>query len=534
LQEFRPMRTSGVTLVVLGLLAALGRGDLPAPNRKPKFTLGKETTYVTGPLDKEGYIDYAAALNKRMSAGIKPDDNANVLLWKALGPHPDGAKVAPEYFKWLGIPAPPERGDYWISQERFAREHPKLVPSGGLDFYQGSLFRASQRPWTPKNHPGVAAWLKGNEKPLALAVEATRRPHYFNPLIPELSKNGSDGLVSARLPSVQGCRELAFALAARAMLHAGQGKPDDAWHDLLACHRLARLVAQGGTLIEGLVGVATDAVASRADLAFLAGSRLTAKQIRACLSDLEKLTRFPLVADKIDAGERFLMLDNMQQIGRQGAGFMKRMGGASGQSLGAPVPGMEAALKNLDWDPALRLANRWYDRLSAALRLKDRVTREKASSNLYKEVLALQDSIPKAVAVLHDPPAKDAAKAKGRAVGTILVSLLLPRWDKVQQAADRAEQTQANLRLAFALALYRAENGRYPAKLAALAPKYLAAVPSDLFSGKPLIYRPSEKGYLLYSVGPNGKDDGGQGYADDPPGDDLAVRMPLPGEPRRK
>jgi hypothetical protein len=56
----------------------------------------------------------------------------------------------------------------------------------------------------------------------------------------------------------------------------------------------------------------------------------------------------------------------------------------------------------------------------------------------------------------------------------------------------------------------------------------LAAVPNDLFSGKPLVYRPAEKGYLLYSVGLNGKDEGGRSYGDDPPGDDLSVRMPLP------
>jgi hypothetical protein len=31
----------------------------------------------------------------------------------------------------------------------------------------------------------------------------------------------------------------------------------------------------------------------------------------------------------------------------------------------------------------------------------------------------------------------------------------------------------------------------------------------------------------LYSVGLNGKDDGGRSYGHDPPGDDLAVRMPL-------
>ena len=36
------------------------------------------------------------------------------------------------------------------------------------------------------------------------------------------------------------------------------------------------------------------------------------------------------------------------------------------------------------------------------------------------------------------------------------------------------------------------------------------------------------EGYFFYSVGPNGKDDGGQWYNDDPPGDDIRVKMPLP------
>ena len=43
-----------------------------------------------------------------------------------------------------------------------------------------------------------------------------------------------------------------------------------------------------------------------------------------------------------------------------------------------------------------------------------------------------------------------------------------------------------------------------------------------------MIYRPTDTGYLLYSVGINGKDDDGRGHLDDPVGDDLVVRMPLP------
>jgi hypothetical protein len=35
-------------------------------------------------------------------------------------------------------------------------------------------------------------------------------------------------------------------------------------------------------------------------------------------------------------------------------------------------------------------------------------------------------------------------------------------------------------------------------------------MPIDPFSGRPLIYRPDGEGYQLYSIGPDGKDDGGQ------------------------
>ncbi len=57
----------------------------------------------------------------------------------------------------------------------------------------------------------------------------------------------------------------------------------------------------------------------------------------------------------------------------------------------------------------------------------------------------------------------------------------------------RTVQNDHNLRIAFALKAYHKDNGRYPAKLTDLAPKYIASVPDDLFSGKPLIYKPAEK-----------------------------------------
>ncbi|HOF90155.1 MAG TPA: hypothetical protein PLZ36_18925, partial [Armatimonadota bacterium] len=70
---------------------------------------------------------------------------------------------------------------------------------------------------------------------------------------------------------------------------------------------------------------------------------------------------------------------------------------------------------------------------------------------------------------------------------------------------------QANLLLvALALRAYRVEHRRYPASLSHLVPDYLSAVPQDAFAKSgPLQYTLTKTGYLLYSVGPDGTDDGG-------------------------
>lgn len=52
------------------------------------------------------------------------------------------------------------------------------------------------------------------------------------------------------------------------------------------------------------------------------------------------------------------------------------------------------------------------------------------------------------------------------------------------------------------------EHGRSPKTLAELVPRYLPSIPLDP-SGQPLVYRQRSDGYILYSVGANGVDDGG-------------------------
>ena len=159
--------------------------------------------------------------------------------------------------------------------------------------------------------------------------------------------------------------------------------------------------------------------------------------------------------------------------------------------------------------------------------MQDRAQRELQLDKFEQDFRALAEKTKDPMARAKVAASNNPAKSAGEAIGNILITHMLPAARKIQNVADRAEQDQRNLHLAFALAAYRIDNGRYPPKLDLLAPKYVAAVPADLFSGKALIYHPSNGGYLLYSVGPNGKDDGGRWYDDDPPGDDPRIRMPL-------
>jgi hypothetical protein len=86
----------------------------------------------------------------------------------------------------------------------------------------------------------------------------------------------------------------------------------------------------------------------------------------------------------------------------------------------------------------------------------------------------------------------------------------------LQQTPLRFYEAQAQnglLAVALALRAYSQEKGDYPPTLQELVDKgYLRSVPNDPFiAGKPLSYqRLSEKQYLLYSVGPDGKDDSGK------------------------
>jgi hypothetical protein len=71
-----------------------------------------------------------------------------------------------------------------------------------------------------------------------------------------------------------------------------------------------------------------------------------------------------------------------------------------------------------------------------------------------------------------------------------------------QESADLA-------RVAIALERYRLAQGKFPESLDALAPQFAGKIPNDITTGQPLKYHRSDSAFVLYSIGWNEKDDGG-------------------------
>ena|ERR1017187_7880894 len=99
----------------------------------------------------------------------------------------------------------------------------------------------------------------------------------------------------------------------------------------------------------------------------------------------------------------------------------------------------------------------------------------------------------------------------------------------LSDSAKTEARLQAHLRavsVALSVERYRVTKNVLPDSLGDLVPEFLTAVPIDPFDGQPLRYKKLAKGYVVYSVGEDGKDDGGaepkHGYV---PGTDITFTV---------
>jgi hypothetical protein len=492
-----------------------------------RVTISKETTFITEPLRDDGYPDYVRYLNEQVSQGVTPQNNAAVPLWQAMGPGDVDVEHREEFFKALGIEPLPESGPYFVTWESFYEQLPraKRRPPANADIDPTDEIwerheRAQEEPWTSRDDPELAAWLKANEKPLHLIVEASQRAKYYNPSI----EDGEPPVIFALLPHISSARLAATALSARAMLRLGEGHADQAWDDIMTIYRIARHVGSAPTLVEGLVSFAVEGIAGRAAVRVVQLGKFKSDDLAQIRQDLATLPSAAQMRKKLNLFERLCFLDAVCAVARNGVSSIRTLTDLEFAEKRRPNALNRLSSIAINWDVSLRAGNDQFDRLVAALDAPSRHERNKLLAKFDEDVSQLPakfKEVPALFAVLFSP-----RKVISEKVSNVFSALMLPALTAVVQAEHRAATSFVLVELSIVLERYRLDHAGYPQKLADLSPKYIAVVPNDKFADRPMMYKRTDSGYLIYSVGKNGKDDDGLTYNDRDEADDVVIATP--------
>lgn len=305
-------------------------------------------------------------------------------------------------------------------------------------------------------------------------------------------------LTFPHLPKLRSCSRL---LALESMILAREGHADDA---LAACAANLRLTkaADDSSLVGTLVQYAVVAISFRSLDAILRDSQPSAT---ACRSLAAQIAAFDFTGSLVEAlkGERAAGISLFGKV-RDSPDPVKSLRDLADESddgeSSAPAPRQN-------------LFVRWWlasDELTY-LDLMERAISEAALP--YREVVNIHPSVEESVDTLPRFPPR------------LVTAILMPVYSRAQMARDRAVAILGLAEISLLLKAHRVEHGAYAESLEKLAGVNGRDLPTDPFSGKPFVYRRDGAGFLIYSWGPNLKDDGGVSPAPQERDEgDMAVR----------
>jgi len=179
----------------------------------------------------------------------------------------------------------------------------------------------------------------------------------------------------------------------------------------------------------------------------------------------------------------------------------------------APTMLLAGILRKADWNVVFREINRHADQLAEAVQLPplDRSDLLAEMKSTYQQLAAKADELPASLDGLTPEAATEWVVA---AVLSGCHRPALQPLESICSALDDARTASDLVRIALALAACSAEHGRHPETLTELVPAYLDEIPTDPYSRQPYMYRRTDRGYIVYSIGDDLRDDGGDNTLD--------------------
>lgn len=283
------------------------------------------------------------------------------------------------------------------------------------------------------------------------------------------------------LPELSECRSAAELLALAAKHHAVSGNAPQAIDDLNAIFRVGRAAGSDPIIVSNLVQISIDAVGVKTLEAVLPRVNQANELQRLLIGDVDAARR---EARRSLMGEEAFGLSIFSDLASGRLTMMALTGSArpSGPSPdAADLPPIPLLLRIFVIPTDVRAYQQYLERCREQVQ-------EPFTSATIKEASA------------------GGMKAARHGV---LTSMVVPALDKYLTRVAMDEAIRAGALTGIAVDRYRLDHGAFPATLDALVPQYLDDVPPDPFDGHPLRFIVRNDEALVYSVGPDLKDDAG-------------------------
>ena len=469
-----------------------------------KLIVASHTTLLTEPIRGDGRVDYIAAINRELASnGVTPETNVLVDLLQVIPFEIQEAEYQAEFANHLGLSEFPKEDRYVESFDKFYRQH----YSGRTDnnIWRAEFERVRLSPWESKQFPHWKAWLDEYDESIDFLVTATKKPHYYHPLI-VTGDPDEQMLMFTLLPVTAGLRRGARILCCRAMNSLGDREIDAALEDIEALYRLAQHCGQSLMVIEGLVQASITRTAYQATQVLLSKEELSEEQLQRFSEALSELPETSGLATRVDCGERWMALDLIQQIDfyQLSISDLFLYGGWEMRPSHWPAEML------IDWNIAMVETNQRYDKHVEILREKSGKQRLRSLAKFEAELNDEMFQKRNLVKLLLGGP-----HGRGRWMSQYLNTAVLSRTLRAAQAEVAHRIRMDLLQTSIVMERFRRETGSYPQQLAELVPKWSTDLPLDRFTDADLKYKRTTDGYVIYSVGRDLQDNGAAEDSDD-------------------
>lgn len=351
----------------------------------------------------------------------------------------------------------------------------------------------------------LAVDLQANEATLATIRSAMAQPVLdcdFDPSLGPL----------ARFPHLSISKTLTQWFASSIQLSLHEGKPREAVPDLVTETDLPRMLARDGIVISELVRIAIASIARADAWEVLQADGWTDDDLARIQRVWERQEFLNAMVRALE-GERVFAQSTYEMMRKSNQQTADVLFGL--QLIGMEdtpkweqklndLPGGDTVtrfLRNEVYSPLWRFA--WLDQdLAHYLKYLQEMINLGREASQEKSLKAMEPRMDELMLRFQNRGFYD----KLRFPSEMSVSSL----SRVLYRVMRVETERSLVLGAIALKRYILRYGKPPSSLSALVPEFLSSVPVDYMDGQPVKYRAQpDGGFLLYSVGEDGKDDGG-------------------------